>query len=181
MWRSWWPFLASADTVLADGRPVRIQPITPAAKPLLVAGLARISPETSRRRFFTVRHRFSEAELDALTRLDGDVRYAVGATARDAEGQLEPVGVARFARLADAPAIAEIALLVVDAFQGQGVGRALLTRLARDARARGIARFRAVTESDNRPVLRLLAGLGAERALTREGGYLVLDVGLAAA
>jgi len=181
MWRSWWPFLDPQQPFLADGRPVRIQPLTPAAKPLVVAGLARISPETSRRRFHTVRHRFSDAELDALTRLDGNARYAVGATVRGADGRAEPVGVARFARLAEAPAIAEIALLVVDAFQGQGVGRALLTRLARDARARGIARFRAVTESDNRPVLRLLARLGSERAVTREDGYVVIDVGLAAA
>lgn len=49
---------------LADGRPLRILPVTPAAKPLLVRGLARISAETSRRRFFTVRHRFSDEELE---------------------------------------------------------------------------------------------------------------------
>ena len=166
---------------LADGRPLRIQPVTPAAKPLLVRGLARISAETSRRRFFTVRHRFSDEELDALTNLDGHARYALGATVRAVDGTVDPVGIARFARLPDAPTIAEVAILVVDAFQGQGVGRLLLTRLAADALARGIARFRGIVQPDNRPVIRLLTQYAAGPEITRSGEFLAIDVDLAAA
>ena len=61
-----WSFFRPADPAprLFDGRPLWIGPITLAAKPLIVRGLERISPETSHRRFFTVRHRFSAEELE---------------------------------------------------------------------------------------------------------------------
>lgn len=177
-----WSFLrpAAAAPTLADGRPLRIQPVTPAARPLIVRGLARISPETSRRRFFTVRRQFSDAELDALTDLDGENRFALGATVRAADGDTEPVGVARFARLPDAPAVAEIAILVVDAFQGQGVGRVLLKRLASAALAKGIARFRGIVQPDNRPVIRLLTQFAAGPRIVPEGELLAIDVDLGA-
>jgi len=64
---------------LSDGRPLRIGPVTPAAKPRIMRGRARISPATSRRRFFTVRCRFSEDDLEAMTNLDGHPRFAPGA------------------------------------------------------------------------------------------------------
>ena len=78
---------------LFDGRPLWIGPVTPAAKPLIVRRLECISPETYRRRFFTVRHRFSDEEREAMTNLDGHVRFALGATVRDPAGNVEPVGI----------------------------------------------------------------------------------------
>jgi len=54
-----------------DGRVAYLRPITPAARPLIKAAMKKLSPETSRRRFFTVRHELSEAELDGMTNLDG--------------------------------------------------------------------------------------------------------------
>src|SRR5690242_13124850 len=98
--------------VLADGRAVTLAPLTPAAKPLIATAIERVSPESSRRRFFTVRRRFSERELDEMTALDGVSRYAIGATGADADG---PVGaaIARYARDANDPTRAEVAMLVV--------------------------------------------------------------------
>jgi GNAT superfamily N-acetyltransferase len=182
-WPFSWPSFQPVDAAprLFDGRPLWIGPITPAAKPLIARGLERISPETSRRRFFTVRHRFSEQELDALTNLDGILKFALGATVRDADGQVEPVGVARFSRLADAPTVAEVALLVVDAFQGQGVGRVLLKRLATAALARGISRFRGVVLPENKPIIRLLTRYAPNPAILRGDEYLTIDVDLTAA
>ncbi len=177
-----WSFLRPSESAptLPDGRPLQIRAVTPAAKPLLVRGLARISPETSRRRFFTVRRQFSEQELDALTRLDGHARYALGATVRATDGSVDPVGVARFARLAEAPTIAEVAILVVDAFQGQGVGRVLLRRLAAAAVARGITHFRGIVEPDNRPIIRLLTQYAAGPRIVARDDLLAIDVDLAA-
>ena len=177
-----WSFFRPAEPVptLPDGRPLRIQPVTPAAKALLVRGLAAVSPESSHRRFFTVRRQFSDAELDALTNLDGDSRFALGATVRAVDGSVDPVGIARYARLADAPAVAEIAILVVDAFQGQGVGRVLLRRLASAVLARGIARFRGIVQPDNRPIIRLLTRLAADPRVAPEGEFLAINIDLAA-
>lgn len=142
--------------VLADGRVVAFGPVTPAAKPLLQAAVGRMSPETSRRRFFTVRYRLSDLELERLTDLDGWDRYAIGAAVRSDDGFVEGVGVARFVRLADTPSVAEIALVVVDAFQRQGIGKRLLIALSRAALNRGIERLRGTVLADNNPMLRLL-------------------------
>ncbi len=175
-----WSLFRPADPAprLFDGRPLWIGPVTPAAKPLIVRGLERISPETSHRRFFTVRYRFSDEELDAMTNLDGHLRFALGATVRDPGGNVEPVGIARFARLADTPTMAEVAILVIDAFQGQGVGRTLLKRLAAAALARGILRFRGIVQPDNRPIIRLLTGYAPEPAIFRNGEHMHIDVDL---
>ena len=70
--------------VLRDGRTVTLSPITPAAKPLIVAAMANLSEQTSRRRFFTARYRLSDAELERMTALDGISAFALGAVARDA-------------------------------------------------------------------------------------------------
>lgn len=140
----------------ADGRVVAFGPVTPAAKPLIQAAVARMSPETSRRRFFSVRRRLSDLELARLTELDGFDHFAIGAATRDPAGAVEGVGVARFARIADRPQAAEFALVVVDAFQRRGIGRRLLHALARAALARGIDRLRGLLLVDNLPMQRLL-------------------------
>ncbi len=176
-----WSFFRPADRTprLFDGRPLWIGPVTPAAKPLIVRGLGQISSETSRRRFFTVRHRFSDEELEAMTNLDGHRKFALGATVRGTDGAVEPVGIARFARLEDTPTVAEVAILVIDAFQGQGVGRTLLGRLAAAALARGILRFRGIVLPENRPIIRLLTRYAPDPAILQSGEHLRIDVDLA--
>ena len=67
--------------VLRDGRRVSLHAITPAARGVIADAVARMSPETSRRRFFTVRRQLSAPELDVLTEMDGVDRYAIGASA----------------------------------------------------------------------------------------------------
>jgi RimJ/RimL family protein N-acetyltransferase len=61
-------------------------------------------------------------------------------------------------RLAEDPAAAELAIVVGDPYQGEGLGRELLGRLADAALARGIVRLKATVLADNVPVHRLLGG-----------------------
>ena len=108
-------------------------------------------------------------------------RYALGASVRGAGRQSEGVGVARFARVADAPTVAEVAVLVVDAWQGPGVGRMLLGRLAaRGARARHRAAH-GIVLPDNRPIIRLLTQYAAGPVIAPAGDHLAIDVDLTAA
>lgn len=161
--------------VLDDGRAVVVRPITPAAKPLIAEAITRVSPESSRRRFLTVRRRFSERELDDLTRLDGWRRYALGALERGPAG-VRGVAVARFARLTDDARAAEIAILVVDAWQGAGLGLHLFGRLAKAARARGIDRFTGLVLPDNAPMLGMLRRHAPGLTLVREADHLSIDM-----
>ncbi len=172
--------IASPTARLRDGRVLTIQPITPAARPLIERAIARVSPESSRRRFFTPRFRFSERELDALTVLDGHDRYALGAVVNGPDAAPEGVGIARFVRVPGQADTAEVAVLVVDAFQGQGVGRTLLARLAIAALARGIARFRGIVMTDNDPMLKLLSRYAPGLRMARVDGHLDIEVPLLA-
>jgi GNAT superfamily N-acetyltransferase len=160
---------------LADGRSLQFGPITRASRPLIERAVAELSPLTSYRRFFTVRY-----QLDALTDLDGVDRFGVGASIRDATGA-RGVGVARFVRDRARPHVADLALLVVDAFQGVGVGRTLLARLASAALARGVDTFRGMVLVDNTPMLRLLRVLAPDLRLSRVDDYYDVEVPLTAA
>ena len=172
------PFQDFESALLADGSRVIVQPVTPAAKPLIAAALARLSPESNRRRFFSLRYRLSDAELEQMTNLDGVNRYAVGATTATSDGTIEGVGVARYVRITDAPNAAEVAVVVVDAFQGRGLGKLLLRRLADAALSRGIDRLRGIVMHDNDPMIGLLSRHAPGLALIRTRDHLEVEVRL---
>lgn len=73
---------------------------------------------------------------------------------------------------------AEIAVAVLESWQGRGVGKALLDRLAERARDEGINQFTGLMLSDNRPMRRLLAHLGMTRVLSSDAGAVELAVEL---
>jgi RimJ/RimL family protein N-acetyltransferase len=64
--------------------------------------------------------------------------------------------VARCVRLPDRPDTAEMAIVVGDPWQMQGLGRELATRLADAALAVGIRRFAATMLGDNEAARRLM-------------------------
>ena len=143
---------------LDDGSRVVLRVLRPADRELLRRGFDRLSDRSRRLRFMGSKARLSDAELDALTELDGEDRFALGAVRLETgSGEAEGLGVARFARLPDDPEVAEAAVTVVDAAQGRGLGSALLRRLAAAARERGVRRFRGDILSHNTAMRRLLA------------------------
>jgi GNAT superfamily N-acetyltransferase len=165
--------------VLDNGYRATIRPITAASRPLIETAMTRLSPESSRRRFFTPRVRLSERELGHLTSPDGVRHFAVGVCGRNADGTLEGIAAARFVRTDDNPAVAEIALTVIDAFQGMGIGKTLLAHLIAAATARGIDRLRALTTPDNTPVLRLIRHYAPSARFAYDGEILAADIPLA--
>jgi RimJ/RimL family protein N-acetyltransferase len=139
---------------LPNGTRVLIRPIEPSDKPKLAEGLRRLSNESIRKRFLAAKPRFSSAELRYLTELDGVNHIALVAVLAGNPDVL--VGVARCVRLPDRPDTAEMAIVVGDPWQGQGLGRALATALADAAVAVGIRRFAATLLADNEPARRLM-------------------------
>ena len=165
--------------ILPTGYRATIGWLTADAKPLLEAAMLRLSPESSRQRFFTPRFRLSERELTFLTSPDGIRHYALGVSGRADDGSVEGIATARFVRLKDEPSTAEIALTVIDPFQRMGIGKALLVRLARAAALRGIERLRALILPDNAPVIALISKYMPTVRFTYDGELVQADIPLA--
>jgi RimJ/RimL family protein N-acetyltransferase len=143
---------------LPDGTRVRVRPIAPEDKPLLVEGLRRLSPEAAFRRFMSPKVSFSAAELRYLTEVDGHDHIALVAVDADHRDRL--IAVARCVRIPQAPDTADFAIVVGDPWQGMGLGRRLTAELARRARAEGIERFSATMLAHNKPAFRIMRGFG---------------------
>ena len=153
-----------------------IRPIEPGDKEALVEGLRRLSDESIRRRFLAAKPRLTAAELRYLTEVDGHNHIALVA---ELDGEL--VAVARCVRLPDRPDTAEMAIVVGDPFQGQGLGRALTLALADAAVAVGIRRFAATMLGDNEAARRLMRTFSRRLEEKRvEGGLREAIVELAA-
>jgi GNAT superfamily N-acetyltransferase len=152
------------DVTLADGTAARFRWIRPDDVGHLRDGFAKLSPETVRMRFHAARGALRESELRYLTDCDQEHHLAIGAVtlAPGPDGALvesEGLGVARCVRLADAPTVAESAVVVSDIAQRKGLGRRLLVHLARAAMERGIDTFRCEVLEANTGVRALLTSL----------------------
>lgn len=157
------------DAVLKDGLTVRIRPIAPSDGEGLQDLVQGLSSESSYFRFFRVKHRLEPEEVHNFTHVDYTKRMAFVAIH---DGRL--VGVGRYDTNEDDPAVAEVAFAVADAYQGRGIGTALLTRITAYARPEGIRAFQAFVLSDNHAMMRVFRNAGFHmRREIEEGVYTV--------
>ena len=164
--------------VLEDGTRVELRPIRPEDAPLLRRGFDELSPESRYRRFFGGVQHLNDTLVRYLTEVDGEHHVAIVATVESPDLKTERgVGIARFVRVEGQPDTAEAAVTVVDDMQRKGVGRLMLARLAAEARARGIRRFRADVLASNEPMRHLLLEADAQ-IVQEDGGVLTVDVPL---
>jgi GNAT superfamily N-acetyltransferase len=164
--------------VLADGTRVTLRLVRPEDKALLREGFRRLSSTSRYLRFFTAKRELTDAELVALTDLDGVDRLAVGAVRETAAGGPEGLGVARFARDPAEPSVAEAAVAVTDAAQGKGLGTLLLLHLAEAARERGIRCFAGEFLATNAAVRQLIEEVCPDARLTAHGDVIRVEVPL---
>ena len=142
---------------LRSGDVVRIRQIRPDDASALVRAYANLGEQSRYRRFFTVMPELPEATLKAAVEVDhADHEALVAVPLLSAE----IVGECRFIRLPDRPDTAEVGVTVVDAWQGRGLGSALLARLSERAAEAGIEYFTAEVLAENRTMLALLPDLG---------------------
>ena len=157
--------------MLRSGDRVLIRPIRPSDKSLLLEAFHRLSPESRYRRFLSPVPELGASQLRYLTEVDHDAHEALVA--------LDPktgtgVGVARYIRSEADPAIAELAIAVVDEWQGRGLGTELLHQLAARAGEKGVRRFSAFVMEGNRPMLDLIRELGDAEVVDRDQGIVEL-------
>lgn len=155
---------------LPDGTRVRFRPLRPSDGPTLRHGMTRLSERTRWLRFHSAQSELNDHELAQLLDVDHVDRVAIVAELTDEHGDADPVGVARYARTD--PMSADIAVVVVDEFQGRGLGKRLLRHLADTALDNGIVRLTGEVMASNDVVLGLLRKLGpAFECEVDEGEY----------
>jgi GNAT superfamily N-acetyltransferase len=134
----------------------------------------RLSPETVYRRFFRPVREPSLADLRYFTGVDHDQREALVA---EADGEI--VGVARYDRSPSACDAAEIAIVVEDAWQHNGLGQRLIRRLSALAYERGVRVFTADVLGGNRAAMHLLRTLSPNADVHLASGEVVVRAPLA--
>src|SRR5262245_31371098 len=120
----WWLIMLdaanySAVETLRDSRVIEIRSFRPDDRDDLLAVAGRIGPLSLYRRFFTVKRGFSEREQAFFLNVDFDKHVALLALMEEA-GRKVIVGGGRYVVVQ--PGKAEVAFMVVDQYQGQGIG-----------------------------------------------------------
>jgi GNAT superfamily N-acetyltransferase len=160
---------------LADVRSLEIRPICAEDRVAFLDGYERLGERSRYRRFLTPHGPLTEAELRYFTEVDHHDHEALVAI-DPVSGQ--GVGVARYVRSRVDPAVAELAVAVVDDWQGRGVGTRLANALAARARSEGIRSFTALMLAENELMVSLIKELGVVRDRHLESGTVELTVDL---
>jgi len=158
---------------LRDASEVQLRPVEPGDRDAIRHGFDQLGAESRYKRFLSPVARLTDAQLEYLTDVDHHDHEALVALA-DGVG----VGVARFVRLEPGSQRAEVAVAVVDDWQGRGLGTQLLDRLSRRARSDGVQTFTAAALSSNHSIIEMLGGLGSTVKRQAGGGQVELEIEL---
>ena len=165
----------SANEILRSGRRVEIRALRPQDRDKMLAAVGRTSTQSLYRRFFAVRRHFSEAETSFF--LDIDFVNHVGLVAViDENGTPAIVGGGRY--VVSKSGQAEVAFAVVDQYQGQGIGAALMRHLTAIARESGLRELVAEVLPDNVAMLKVFEKSGLSPSMKRESQTVHVVIGL---
>jgi GNAT superfamily N-acetyltransferase len=151
---------------LRNGREIEIRAQRPQDRKDLEAALVRMSDESLYRRFFGPKHHFSEKEAEYFLNIDFVNHVALVAVAQE-NSKRAIVGAGRYFVLE--PGTAEVAFGVVDEYQGQGIGTALMRHLSSIAREAGLIKLIAEVLASNGGMLRVFETSGLQMSTRREG------------
>lgn len=158
---------------LRDGSRVRVRQGHSSDRDLLLRGFARLSKESRYRRFLAPKPELSEANIHYLTEIDHHGHEAMIALG---EATGEGIGVARYVRNSERPDAAEVAVTVIDDWQGRGLGTLLLEVISARAREEGITTFTALMLATNHEMMDVIKALGPVRIVDMEAGTVEIEM-----
>ena len=151
------PATYSVQDHLRDGRPIDIRALRADDEADMLAAIDRIGKDSLQRRFFVTKRGFSEAEKAFFMKIDFVNHVALVAQIEE-DGRPAIVGGARYVMVK--PGQAEVAFMVVDAWQGQGIGGILTRHLLGLARAAGLKEMIAEVLPENTSMRNVLGKFG---------------------
>ena len=155
----------SAVELPRNGQQVEIRALRPDDRASLLAAVSRTSSQSLYRRFFAVKRGFTEQEIVLFSIVDFVSHVALVAVMEEG-GRPLIVGGGRY--IVVQPGQAEVAFVVVDQYQGQGIGAKLLHHLAVIARDAGLKELVAEVLPDNTSMLKMFERSGLRLGTRRE-------------
>lgn len=123
----------------------------------MLAAVERTSVQSLQRRFFVPKNGFSEQELAFFLNIDFEIHVALVAEI-DEDGHPVIIGGGRYVVVR--PGQAEIAFVVVDAYQAQGIGTILMRHLGTLASDAGLKELIAEVLPENIAMLKVVRKSG---------------------
>ena len=144
--------------MLASGESLRVRPIRHDDGELEEAFVCALSFESRYQRMLSGGTKVTPEWIDSMTHIDY-CRHMAFAVTTAISGAEQFIGVGRYVANV-AKSSAEVALVLADAWQGQGLGRRLLETLLEHAASAGIHEAVGVVLATNVAMLRLARSLG---------------------
>jgi RimJ/RimL family protein N-acetyltransferase len=151
------PATYSVQEKLRDGRPIRIRSLRADDEAGMLAAIDRTNAESLRRRFFVTKRGFSKTEKAFFMDIDF-VDHVALVVEIDENGRGAIIGGGRY--IVTNPGKAEVAFVVVDAYQGQGIGTLLTQHLVALARRAGLEELAADVLPENAAMRKVLGKFG---------------------
>ncbi len=165
---------ADAERVALPGdRHVLVRPVRPDDAALEQAFVVALSPNARQLRFHMGLSALSDAMTRMLVQVDPRRHVALVAESRSDLGGPVMVADARYA-VTERDDEADFAIVVADAWQGLGLGRALMLRLAQRARRQGLRRLRGDVLRHNYRMQAVVQGLGGRIVEPRDDASIVI-------
>ena len=163
---------------LRDGTPAITWGLLPSDREALREGYEHLSSLSKLHRFLAPVPHLTDAMLDRLVdQVDQVDHVALVLFVLDPDRDGEPAGIARMIRYAEERDAADVAVTVVDEYQGRGVATALLGELVRQ-RPEGVERIVTEVARDNEASLAMLRRLGPTEVSPRGPNRLRVTVEL---
>jgi RimJ/RimL family protein N-acetyltransferase len=160
---------------LQTGKPIEIRALRPEDRDDFIAAVGRASSQSLYRRFFAVRRHFTEDETSFYLNVDFQNHVALVAIAEE-NGHSTIVAGGRY--IIVQPQRAELAFTVLDEYQGQGIGGALLRHLIAIARQAGLKQLVAQVLPENSAMLKVFRRSGLKCTEKREADSICVQLEL---
>jgi acyl-CoA hydrolase/GNAT superfamily N-acetyltransferase len=145
------------ETISMGGRQVLIRPIKPVDERWLQEHFYNLEKQDVISRFFRPKTSFLRADVEGMSRTDYIKSLTVAAVVGEV-GFEKIVGVGEY-YLEQPKNMAEVAFSISKEWQGKGLGRALIRKIAEAARENGISGLFAYTSAENQRMKRLFQSL----------------------
>lgn len=154
--------LCEIETELSDGRPICLRTIRPSDEARIREGISELSDRSRYLRFFSAFREPPESIVKRLSAVDGHDHIGWGAILLDG-ADCPPIAAAHAIRSDADPCLGELAVAVLDDYQGLGLARTLIAALLADCVQEDLMFLEMQVLGENRAAANLVTALGATR------------------